>query len=112
MFALGLDDDEWLPQRICLIDNSPALANAWRDALSRFPEFQVLKGDYFQQTSDAIVSPASSFGITDGGLDLAIRNTLGYSIQGKVQEVIVHGPQGPARPGGDRPVRVDSPISR
>ena len=83
------DLDELLPAKIYLIDTSPLLASAWRTAFARFPEFQVLQGDYFQQPADALVSPANSFGIMDGGLDLAIRNTLGYSIQGKLQQVIV-----------------------
>src|SRR5262249_35106644 len=38
--------------------------------------------------ADALVSPANSFGIMDGGLDLAIRDQLGFSVEKKVQEVI------------------------
>jgi len=105
----NLNEDELLPQQIYLIDQSPHLVNAWRDAFSRFPEFHILKGDYFQQPADAMVSPANSFGIMDGGLDLAIRNEMGYSIQGRVQDVIVsryHGelPVGAAEivPTGDQ----------
>src|SRR5262249_8252262 len=37
----------------------------------------------------AIVSPANSFGIMDGGLDLALRNELGFAMQGRLQELIV-----------------------
>ena len=36
-----------------------------------------------------MVSPASSFGIMDGGLDAAIQDVLGFAIQQRVQRVIV-----------------------
>ena len=35
-----------------------------------------------------MVSPANSFGFMDGGLDLAIRDALGYGVQKAVQEII------------------------
>ena len=43
-----------------------------------------------QQSADAIVSPANSFGIMDGGLDLAIRNELGFQVEIDIQEVILN----------------------
>lgn len=36
-----------------------------------------------------MVSPANSFGIMDGGLDLAIRDELGFEVERKLQDVIV-----------------------
>jgi O-acetyl-ADP-ribose deacetylase (regulator of RNase III) len=71
-----------------LIDRSPALIEEWKKAFSAFREVEPIGGDYFQKPAAAIVSPANSFGIMDGGLDLAIRDRLGYSVQGKIQEVI------------------------
>lgn len=94
----SVSTDEWLPSRISLIDSQPLLTQTWRTAFTVFPEIEVLVGDYFQQSSDALVSPANSFGIMDGGLDLAIRDTLGYGVQAKLQEVIV------ARHHGELPV--------
>ncbi len=82
-------EDEWLPSRVHLIDGYGALIEQWRKAFSVFENVHVATGDYFQTNADALVSPANSFGIMDGGLDLAIRDTLGYAIQGKVQSVIV-----------------------
>lgn len=83
------NDDEWLPSKIYLIDSSRHLVEEWSKAFSAFPEVESLAGDYFQKSADAIVSPANSFGIMDGGLDLAIRDRLGYSVQGKIQQVII-----------------------
>lgn len=77
-----------LPEKIYLIDHSARLINEWKIVFSDFKEVTPIEGDYFQQNADAIVSPANSFGIMDGGLDLAIRDTLGYQIESKVQERI------------------------
>ena len=88
------DDGEKLPSKLWLIDQSVDLVREWQSAFSVFSEIEVIEGSYFQKPADAIVSPANSFGIMDGGFDLAIRNELGYSIQGKVQNDIVNGYHG------------------
>jgi O-acetyl-ADP-ribose deacetylase (regulator of RNase III) len=66
------------------------LCDKWRQVFSSYPEVEVLTGDYFQQSADAIVSPANSFGIMDGGLDLAIRNELGFQVETDIQKVILN----------------------
>jgi O-acetyl-ADP-ribose deacetylase (regulator of RNase III) len=43
----------------------------------------------FSVEADAMLSPANSFGIMDGGLDKAIRDVLGPSIEDKVRARIV-----------------------
>jgi O-acetyl-ADP-ribose deacetylase (regulator of RNase III) len=78
-----------LPSKIYLIDRSPPLVHEWQTAFADCPEVRPLSGAYFQQAADAMVSPANSFGIMDGGLDLAIRDELGYSVEAKVQDAIV-----------------------
>ena len=50
---------------------------------------EVIESDYVAQPAGAMVSPANSFGIMDGGLDLAIRDTLGLVVQHRVQRTIV-----------------------
>ena len=77
-------------QKLYLIDSKPELCEKWKQVFSRYPEVEVLTGDYFQQSADAIVSPANSFGIMDGGLDLAIRNELGFQVETDIQEVILN----------------------
>jgi O-acetyl-ADP-ribose deacetylase (regulator of RNase III) len=93
-----LPDDELLPAKIVLIDRSPQLVEEWRRVFGVFQEIEVLAGDYFQRPADAIVSPANSFGIMDGGLDLAIRNVLGDHVETRVQKAIL------ARHHGELPV--------
>ena len=77
-------------EKLYLIDSKPELCEKWKQVFSSYPEVEVLTGDYFQQSADAIVSPANSFGIMDGGLDLAIRNELGFQIEIDIQEVILN----------------------
>lgn len=84
-----VEDDEWIPSNFILVDQSIPLIEAWRVSFAPFPNFTIHHGDYFQFPADAIVSPANSFGIMDGGIDLAIRDHLGFGIERKVQQVIV-----------------------
>ena len=76
-------------EKLYLIDSKPELCDKWSQVFSSYPEVEVLTGDYFQQSADAIVSPANSFGIMDGGIDLAIRNELGFQVETHIQEVIL-----------------------
>ena len=78
-----------LPKRILLIDHGPGQVSAWQTAFEDIPCVTALEADYFSETADAMVSPANSFGIMDGGLDLAIRDHLGVSTQKSVQEAIL-----------------------
>lgn len=77
-----------LPSKLFLIDRSQTLVDCWKAQFADCPAVEVIAGDYFQQPADALVSPANSFGIMDGGLDLAIRDQLGFAVERKVQELI------------------------
>lgn len=65
------------------------MTGAWRLCFQDNSAFEVVEGDYFSRPADAMVSPANSFGIMDGGLDLAIRTSLGVDVQRRVQRVIL-----------------------
>src|SRR5215470_5132076 len=80
--------EELLPSKILLVDRLQLLVDRWKEQFSDCPAVDALSGDYFQRPADAIVSPANSFGIMDGGLDLAIRDQLGFLVESKVQELI------------------------
>jgi O-acetyl-ADP-ribose deacetylase (regulator of RNase III) len=77
-----------LPSKVLLIDRAQALVDCWKAQFADCPAVEAIAGDYFQRPADAIVSPANSFGIMDGGLDLAIRDQLGFPLERKVQELI------------------------
>jgi len=110
-----------LPERIHLVDLDGALVRAWRSAFAELPGFLVDRRDYFDIHADAMVSPANSFGIMDGGLDKAIETTLGRGIEERVRarlEERHHGelPVGAAEiveTGDDRwPLLVVAPTMR
>ena len=77
-------------EKLYLVDSNPKLCDKWRQVFFSYPEVRILEGSYFQQSADAIVSPANSLGIMDGGLDLAIRNELGFQVETEIQEVILN----------------------
>lgn len=74
--------------RITLLDLEPAMVTAWQHAFSDVSCAEAHRADYFDVPADAMVSPANSFGIMDGGLDLAIRYELGHDIETRVQAEI------------------------
>jgi len=77
-----------LPLRVVLRDLNPELTGAWEKSFSGVAGVEVCADDFFSDPADAVVSPANSFGVMDGGLDLAIRSTL-PGIEPAVQARIV-----------------------
>lgn len=84
-----IEESVMLPTRIILADRLPALTTAWSQAFADFENIEISEGDFLAHDADALVSPANSFGIMDGGLDAAIRAALGAGIQSAVQKVIL-----------------------
>lgn len=74
---------------LILIDQSEPLVQAWHETFRGLDGVDIVHGDFFSRPADAMVSPANSFGIMDGGLDLAIRNTLGFQVESAVQKAIL-----------------------
>lgn len=80
-----------LPQKIFLIDHNFGMVQNW---INHFKgeskaDVEVFCGDYFLKHADAMVSPANSHGIMDGGLDKPIRDRIRNNIQKKVQDKII-----------------------
>lgn len=75
--------------RVLLVDLKPSLTEAWKVEFESYDEVTVHCTDYFTYPTDAMVSPANSFGFMDGGLDLPIRTKLGIDIEAKVKQLIV-----------------------
>jgi O-acetyl-ADP-ribose deacetylase (regulator of RNase III) len=74
---------------ITLVDRSGPLADAWSRAFEEVADVRVVRGDLFDHPADAMVSPANSFGIMDGGLDRAIRDQLGFGVERAAQQRIL-----------------------
>lgn len=92
--------------RIRLVDHHAAMVRAWERAFDGADDVEVSEADYFAHPADAMVSPANSFGIMDGGLDLAIRDALGVAVQKAAQRVIVERHHGELPVGSAEIVRT------
>jgi O-acetyl-ADP-ribose deacetylase (regulator of RNase III) len=64
------------------------MAAAWAKVFRPGDRLEIIEGDILAGSSDALVSPANSFGYMDGGIDLAYRRFFGMEIQRRVQERI------------------------
>lgn len=103
-----------VPTKILLVDRTPALVRAWSEVFANYESVTAIEGDFFAREADAMVSPANSFGNMDGGLDAAIRDGLGGTIEGAVKRVILekhHGELTSARPKSWRPRASVGPSS-
>src|SRR5262245_18076958 len=78
-----------LPKQVILVDRSSELVAAWNEVFDGFDGVSARQGDYFSFDADCMLSPANSFGIMDGGLDLAIRDRLGFAVESAVQAEIL-----------------------
>jgi len=95
--------------QILLVDRSPSMARSWQTAFADRDDVEVIEGDYFAREAGAMVSPANSFGIMDGGLDAAIRDTLGFAVQQRAQRVIIERHHGELPVGAAELVETDDP---
>jgi len=87
-------------ERIVLVDREASLVAAWREVFRGFPEVVPECRDFFAEPADAMVSPGNSFGIMDGGLDAAIRDTLGPSLEMRVRTMLAERHHGELHVGG------------
>ena len=77
-----------------LVDQNNELVNAWKEAFSDLPHVFIRRGDILSLAENAIVSPANSLGMMDGGIDLAYLNHFGLGMQSRVFEAIAEQPDG------------------
>ncbi|MEM6803516.1 MAG: macro domain-containing protein [Bacteroidota bacterium] len=76
--------------QLTLVDPKLDLCNYWEEEFQEFPEVEVVCG-YFESIKDfdCMVSAANSFGLMDGGVDLAIINFFGEELEKRVQRYII-----------------------
>lgn len=75
---------------LLLVDPKPELCNSWKKEFQVYPKVQVYQG-FFQEIEefDCMVSAANSFGMMDGGVDLAIIDFFGKALEDNVQKFIL-----------------------
>src|SRR5262245_9419970 len=74
--------------RILLVDKDAKLVHAWQEVFEDETDVTAKRADFFETNTTAMVSPANSFGIMDGGLDRAIADVLGHGVTRRVRERI------------------------
>jgi O-acetyl-ADP-ribose deacetylase (regulator of RNase III) len=79
------------PKRIhiTLADINVELVRNWENEFAGFSDVIIFCGNIFTLQADAIVSPANSFGIMDGGLDGKLRDFFGLEMEKKVRARIL-----------------------
>jgi len=75
--------------KLILVDPKESLCNAWREKFGDYERVEIING-YFEDIDvfDCMVSAANSYGLMDGGVDLAITRYFGMDLPHKVQERI------------------------
>jgi O-acetyl-ADP-ribose deacetylase (regulator of RNase III) len=68
------------------------LGEQWRLRFGGQADVEILAGDICWVRTDAIVSPANSFGFMDGGLDQALSERFGWELQEILQRTIADRP--------------------
>ena len=94
---------------IILTSVEPELANAWERFCGDLNCVTVHRGSIFDISSDAVVSPANSFGFMDGGIDMLYTQNFGWQVQERLQEAIRERYHGELLVGQAEIVETDSP---
>lgn len=79
--------------KIILLDRNIKMCEEWNKYFKGFSDVEVVCGDilkYDISNIDCLVSPANSYGIMNGGYDLALTRMFGNELQLKVQEYIIN----------------------
>lgn len=74
--------------KIQLIDTNSEMVKYWKTSFSEVEDILIHQGNLFHFPTQAIVSPANSFGFMDGGLDLLISKRFGWDVERKLREEI------------------------
>jgi O-acetyl-ADP-ribose deacetylase (regulator of RNase III) len=75
--------------KLYLCDIDERMVAAWRHLFKQIDSVEISQGNILDLKADAIISPANSFGIMDGGIDLAYRNYFGFQIQQRLQTLLI-----------------------
>jgi O-acetyl-ADP-ribose deacetylase (regulator of RNase III) len=70
------------------------LIDAWKEFFEAEDNVSIIEDDITKIESDAVVSPANSFGFMDGGLDHALSERFGWELEKRLQKHIKELPEG------------------
>lgn len=94
-----------------LVDIADDLITAWQQAFKGLPDVTITHGRFEDVPEfDCLVSPANSFGIMDGGIDLAISYFFGWELMESVQKRILRDFFGEQPVGTSMIVPTNNPV--
>jgi|WetSurMetagenome_2_1015567.scaffolds.fasta_scaffold681861_1 O-acetyl-ADP-ribose deacetylase (regulator of RNase III) len=70
--------------KVILTDSNESLFHAWKSEFANINDVTIKNISIFDIEADAIISPANSFGIMDGGLDGKLRDYFGSFVEKSV----------------------------
>ncbi len=77
-------------KKLILVDPKLELCQCWEKSFENLPYTEIVQGRFEKLPAfDCMVSAANSFGLMDGGVDLAIANFFGQDLVKRVQEKII-----------------------
>jgi len=75
---------------LILVDTNKEICNEWKTSFAREPQVKIVNGKFESLPKyDCLVSAANSYGLMDGGIDLAITKYFGIQLMERVQEYII-----------------------
>jgi O-acetyl-ADP-ribose deacetylase (regulator of RNase III) len=77
-----------MKMELWLVDRNPDLVRAWEVEFEGIPNVFIHHGDILSIAENTIVSPANSYGIMDGGIDLTYTEYFGTRPQQEIQKKI------------------------
>jgi O-acetyl-ADP-ribose deacetylase (regulator of RNase III) len=92
--------------RLHFVDIDPDVVEALRVAFDGVPDVACSSGEILALAHGALVSPANSYGMMDGGIDAAYSAFFGPAVQIAVQEAINRRPEGYLPVGASLAVRT------
>lgn len=95
--------------KITIVDPKQRLIDIVNEYFSDTEEVTAVVGDFRSYSADALVSPANSFGIMDGGIDALYVEHLGKDMQKKLQSRIIKKYHGELPVGMSLDIEIDNP---
>ena len=95
---------------LILVDPNHGLCEAWHEQFDGLPNVEIVN-DFFEKLPqfDCMVSAANSFGLMDGGVDLAIIRYFGDALKSRVQKQIIEEYRGEQPVGTSMIVETNHP---
>ena len=94
--------------KLTIVDPKQGFIDLLNQYFSDVPEVTAIKGDFHAHRADALVSPANSFGIMDGGIDGLYTEMIGHKMQRDLQEKILKDFHGELPIGSSVDIKINN----